>query len=89
MFTRVISSFKSFVCCNIYGHVTAVYIVVYRGNSTDTLNRTTTPPVTTTKLPPTTVAPIEEKPESPEVEQHSSMTIFFILLVVGMTHVLF
>jgi len=44
----------------------------------------TTPSPVTTQLPTTTVAPAEEVPEPPEVEQHSSMTIFFILLVVGM-----
>lgn len=42
------------------------------------------PPATTTEIPPTTEIPGEEKPESPEVEQQGSMTIFFILLVVGM-----
>ena len=47
------------------------------------VNSTTHAPVTT-ELPTTTVAPAEEVPEPPEVEQHSSMTIFFILLVVGM-----
>ena len=41
------------------------------------------PPATTTEIPPTTEVPGEEKPESPEVEQQGSMTIFFILLVVG------
>lgn len=44
----------------------------------------TTPSPVTTQLPTTTVAQAEEVPEPPEVEQHSSMTIFFILLVVGM-----
>ena len=41
----------------------------------------TTPAPVTTQLATTTVAPAEEVPEPPEVEQHSSMTIFFILLV--------
>ncbi|XP_020614888.1 sodium/hydrogen exchanger 8-like [Orbicella faveolata] len=44
----------------------------------------TTPSPVTTQLPTTTVAPAEEVPEPPEVEQHSSMTIFFILLVVAL-----
>lgn len=44
----------------------------------------TTPAPVTTQPATTTVAPAEEVPEPPEVEQHSSMTIFFILLVVGM-----
>ena len=48
------------------------------------VNKSTTPAPVTTQLATTTVAPTEEVPEPPEVEQHSSMTIFFILLVVGM-----
>lgn len=58
-----------------------------RENATKTgevRNVTTMPPATTTEIPPTTEVPGEEKPESPEVEQQGSMTIFFILLVVGM-----
>ncbi|CAH3149960.1 unnamed protein product [Porites evermanni] len=47
-------------------------------------NVTTVPPATTTEIPPTTEVPGEEKPESPEVEQQGSMTIFFILLVVAL-----
>lgn len=47
-------------------------------------NVTTMPPATTTEIPPTTEVPGEEKPESPEVEQQGSMTIFFILLVVAL-----
>lgn len=55
-------------------------------NITDSgeINATQSTPVITRSPPTTTVAPIEEIPEPPEVEQHSSMTIFFILLVVGM-----
>lgn len=53
-------------------------------NTEGEVNATKTTPVTTTQPPTTTEAPIEEIPEPPEVEQHSSMTIFFILLVVGM-----
>ncbi|XP_027046318.1 sodium/hydrogen exchanger 8-like isoform X2 [Pocillopora damicornis] len=52
-------------------------------NTEGEVNATKTTPVTTTQPPTTTEAPIEEIPEPPEVEQHSSMTIFFILLVVG------
>lgn len=47
-------------------------------------NVTTMPPATTTEIPPTTEVPGEEKPESPELEQQGSMTIFFILLVVAL-----
>lgn len=58
------------------------------GNSNDTdldPNATASPlPVHTTETPPTTIQPAEEIPEPPEVEQHSSMTIFFILLVVAL-----
>lgn len=65
----------------------------HRGNSNDTdldPNATASPlPVLTTKTPPTTIQPAEEIPEPPEVEQHSSMTIFFILLVVGMSSLFF
>ena len=53
-------------------------------NAGEVRNVTTMPPATTTEIPPTTEVPGEEKPESPEVEQQGSMTIFFILLVVGM-----
>ncbi|KAJ7374637.1 Sodium/hydrogen exchanger 8 [Desmophyllum pertusum] len=48
------------------------------------MNATTSTPATTKQPPTTTVAPAEEIPEPPEVEQHSSMTIFFILLVVAL-----
>ncbi|KAL9974082.1 hypothetical protein ACROYT_G011081 [Oculina patagonica] len=48
------------------------------------INGTTSAPTTTTQPPTTTLAPTEEIPEPPEVEQHSSMTIFFILLVVAL-----
>lgn len=53
-------------------------------NTEGEVNATKTTPVTTTQPPTTTEAPIEEIPEPPEVEQHSSMTIFFILLVVAL-----
>ena len=44
---------------------------------------TTPRPSTAESASPTVSPTTEEEPESPEVEQHSSMTIFFILLVVG------
>lgn len=53
-------------------------------NAGEVRNVTTMPPATTTEIPPTTEVPGEEKPESPEVEQQGSMTIFFILLVVAL-----
>lgn len=53
-------------------------------NAGEVSNVTTMPPATTTEIPPTTEVPGEEKPESPEVEQQGSMTIFFILLVVAL-----
>ena len=52
------------------------------------LNTTVVPdPNITTSLPTisSTTEP-DQVPESPEVEQHSSMTIFFILLVVGKSY---
>ncbi|XP_032222546.2 sodium/hydrogen exchanger 8-like [Nematostella vectensis] len=50
-------------------------------NNTTPFYNATTHPVTVTS---TTPAPTEEKVESAEVEQHSSMTIFFILLVIAL-----
>ena len=60
--------------------------ILSKKNTTDlaSVNGTTPAPLTTQPPTTATVAPAEEIPEPPEVEQHSSMTIFFILLVVGM-----
>lgn len=87
MFTRVTNSSEVFLHPLIVITVinTSLFNSFFSMNNTEgEVNATKTTPVTTTQPPTTTEAPIEEIPEPPEVEQHSSMTIFFILLVVGM-----
>ena len=61
-------------------------VAIYSVNGTKGPPKNATSP-TVTPMPSTTMASttesLEEEPVSPEEEQHSSMTIFFILLVVG------
>jgi len=76
--------FKHLNCRSIYQHLTVHTYLSTKNKTEPAMANITTPSPVTTQPPTTTIAPAEEVPESPEVEKQSSMTIFFILLVVGM-----